>query len=133
MSLSTPVAFLIFNRPDLTQIVFEAIAKVKPKQLFVVADGPRFAAEAKKCEQARAAIDRVDWECEVFTNFSDTNLGCGQRVASGIGWVFSEVEEAIFLEDDCLPVESFFSFCQALLEHYRHDERIMTINGNNFQ
>jgi len=133
MSLSTPVAFLIFNRPDLTQIVFEAIAKAEPKQLFVVADGPRFHAEAKKCAQARAIIDRVDWECDVVTNYSDKNLGCGRRVSSGIEWVFSEVEEAIFLEDDTLPDASFFPYCEILLEHYRHDERIMTINGNNFQ
>jgi hypothetical protein len=133
MSFSTPVAFLIFNRPDLTQIVFEAIAKVKPKQLFVVADGPRFAAEAEKCAQARTIIDRVDWECDVSTNYSEKNLGCGRCVANGIGWVFSKVEEAIFLEDDTLPNASFFPYCETLLEHYRHDERIMTINGNNFQ
>jgi hypothetical protein len=133
MSFSTPVAFLIFNRPDLTKIVFEAIAKVKPKQLFVVADGPRFAAEAEKCEQARAVIDRVDWECDVSTNYSEKNLGCGRRPASGIDWVFSKVEEAIFLEDDCLPVKSFFFFCQELLERYRDDHRIMVIGGNNFQ
>jgi len=133
MSLSTPVVFLMFNRPDLTQIVFEMIAKAKPEMLFVVADGPRFPEEADKCAQARAIIDRVDWECDVFTNYSDKNLGCGRRVASGIEWVFSNVEEAIFLEDDCLPSMSFFSFCQVLLEKYRHDERIMTINGNNFQ
>lgn len=133
MPLSTPVAFLIFNRPDLTQVVFKAIAKVKPKKLFVIADGPRFPADVEKCEQARAVIDRVNWECEVLTNFSDTNLGCGRRVASGIGWVFSEVKEAIFLEDDCLPIESFFLFCQELLERYRDDKRIMAIGGNNFQ
>lgn len=133
MSISTPVAFLIFNRPDLTEIVFEAIAKAEPKQLFVVADGPRFPAEAEKCTLARAIIDRVDWECDVSTNYSDKNLGCGRRVASGIDWVFSKVEEAIFLEDDTLPHESFFPYCEVLLEHYRHDERIMTINGNNFQ
>ncbi len=133
MSFSTPVAFLIFNRPDLTQIVFEAIAKVKPKKLFVVADGPRFSAEAEKCAQARAIIDRVNWKCDVSTNYSEKNLGCGRRVASGIEWVFSEVEEAIFLEDDTIPSPSFFPYCETLLEHYRHDERIMTINGNNFQ
>jgi hypothetical protein len=133
MSLSTPVAFLIFNRPDLTQIVFEAIAKAEPKQLFVVADGPRFPAEAEKCAQARDIIKRVDWECDVFPNYSEKNLGCGRRIASGIEWVFSEVEEAIFLEDDTLPHLSFFPYCEVLLEHYRHDERIMTVNGNNFQ
>ncbi len=133
MSLSTPIAFLIFNRPDLTQMVFEMIAKAKPKMLLVVADGPRFPEEEEKCEQARAVIERVDWDCEVLTNFSDNNLGCGRRISSGIEWVFSKVEEAIFLEDDCLPVESFFTYCQELLEYYRHDTRIMTINGNNFQ
>ncbi len=133
MSLSTPIAFLIFNRPDLTQMVFEMIAKAKPKMLLVVADGPRFPEEDEKCEQARAFINRVDWNCEVLTNFSDKNLGCGRRISSGIEWVFSKVEEVIFLEDDCLPVESFFRYCQELLERYRHDERIMTINGSNFQ
>jgi hypothetical protein len=133
MSFSTPVAFLIFNRPDLTQRVFEAIAKAKPKQLFVVADGPRFPEEEEKCDRARAVINGVGWDCEVFTNYSDKNLGCGRRIASGIDWVFSKVEEAIFLEDDCLPVVFFFPFCRELLERYRYDERIMTINGNNFQ
>ncbi len=87
----------------------------------------------EKCQKAREIIDQVDWECEVLTNFSEINLGCKQRVSSGIDWVFSEVEEAIILEDDCLPTSSFFDFCQNLLEHYRHDERIMHISGNNFQ
>ncbi|MDM8542634.1 hypothetical protein QUF90_16285 [Desulfococcaceae bacterium HSG9] len=133
MPFSIPIAFLIFNRPDLTRIVFESIARAKPEKLFVVADGPRFPEEAEKCEQARAVIDRIDWDCKVITNFSDKNLGCGRRVSSGIDWVFSKVEEAIFLEDDCLPTESFFSYCQTLLDRYRDDHRIMTINGNNFQ
>jgi len=133
MSLTTPVAFMIFNRPDLTQRVFEVITKAKPKQLFVVADGPRFPEEAEKCEQARAVIEGVDWECDVFKNYSGKNLGCGRRISTGIDWVFSEVEEAIFLEDDTLPDLSFFPYCEVLLQHYRHDERIMTVNGNNFQ
>jgi hypothetical protein len=131
MTLSTPVGFLIFNRPDLTDQVFAAIAQAKPKKLFVIADGPRFPEEVEKCEKTRSVIQKVDWECDVLTNFSDTNLGCGRREASGFDWVFSQVEEAIFLEDDTLPSPSFFSFCEAMLEHYRHDERIMHINGDN--
>lgn len=131
--LKTPVAFFIFNRPDLTSIVFDTIAQAKPKKLLVVADGPRFPEEAEKCREARAVIERVDWDCEVLTNFSQINLGCKYRVSSGLYWVFSKVEEAIILEDDCLPAPSFFYFCQTLLAHYRYDERIMHISGNNFQ
>lgn len=133
MSLSTPVAFLIFNRPDLTQIVFEAIAQVQPQKLLVIADGPRTDEEAQICHQARSVINQVDWNCKILKNYAETNLGCRQRVASGLDWVFSEVEEAIILEDDCLPASTFFSFCQTLLEYYRHDQRIMHISGNNFQ
>lgn len=133
MSISTPVAFLIFNRPDLTDIVFEAIRQVQPQKLLVVADGPRFPQEVEKCKNTRSIIDRVDWDCEILTNFSDRNLGCKVRVSSGLNWVFSIVEEAIILEDDCLPAPSFFSFCQNLLEYYRDDKRIMMVSGNNFQ
>jgi hypothetical protein len=133
MSLSTPVAFIIFNRPDLTKQVFAAISKAKPKQLFVIADGPRFPEEAEKCNAARSVIEKVDWDCEVLKNYSETNLGCGYRPASGIDWVFSQVEEAIFLEDDTLPSPSFFNFCQELLEYYRYDTRVMTISGDNYQ
>lgn len=135
MPLSTPVAFIIFNRPDTTIRVFEAIRQAKPQQLLVIADGARVdrAHEAEKCIATRAIIDRVDWECEVITNYSDINLGCKRRVSSGIDWVFSLVEEAIILEDDCLPAPSFFQYCQTLLEKYRHDDRISMIGGTNYQ
>jgi hypothetical protein len=133
--LNTPVAFIIFNRPDVTERVFQAIRQAQPKKLLVIADGPRadYPGEAEKCAATRTVIDQVDWECKVLTNYSDINLGCKRRVSSGIDWVFSQVEEAIILEDDCLPAPSFFQFCQTLLEKYRHDNRIMMISGDNFQ
>lgn len=133
--LATPVAFIIFNRPDTTERVFAEIAKAKPPKLLVVGDGARAnrPEEAEKVAAARAIIKRVDWDCEVLTNFSEVNLGCKRRVSSGIDWVFEQVEEAIILEDDCLPDPTFFRFCQELLERYRHDQRIGMISGVNFQ
>lgn len=133
--LKTPVAFIIFNRPDTTERVFAEIAKARPPKLLVVADGPRENrdGEKEKCAATRAIIDRVDWQCEVLTNFSDRNLGCKQRVSSGIDWVFEQVEEAIILEDDCLPDPTFFCFCQEMLIRYRGDQRIGMISGDNFQ
>jgi hypothetical protein len=133
MALQTPVAFLIFNRPDLTQRVFDAIAAQRPRRLLVVADGPRHESEAILCERTREIIAQVDWPCEVSTDFSAVNLGCKGRVSSGLDWVFSQVEEAIILEDDCLPSPSFFAFCEAMLNKYRAEERIMHIGGANFQ
>lgn len=134
-NIKTPVAFIIFNRPDTTACVFAEIAKAKPPKLLVVADGPRKdrIGEAEKCAATRAIINLVDWPCEVLTNYSDVNLGCKSRVSSGLNWVFEQVPEAIILEDDCLPDPSFFRFCEEMLEKYRDDERIAMVSGDNFQ
>ena len=133
--MKTPVVFLIFNRPDTTARVFAEIRRAKPPKLLVVADGPRTdqRGEEELVAATRAIVDQVDWPCEVIKNYSDTNLGCKKRVSSGIDWVFSTVEDAIILEDDCLPDPSFFPFCEELLEKYRNDERIGQIGGVNFQ
>jgi hypothetical protein len=131
----TPVVFFIFNRPGTTERVFAEIARARPEMLLVVADGPRadHAGEAERCRAARSIIERVDWECAVLTDFSDDNLGCRRRISSGLDWVFATVEEAIILEDDCLPHPSFFRFCSELLERYRNDPRVAMIGGTNFQ
>jgi hypothetical protein len=133
--LIMPVLFMIFNRPDTTQQVFNAIRQAKPKQLFVAADGPREdkEGEKEKCIQARKIIEQVDWDCEVKTLFRDKNLGCKIAVSSAIDWFFENVEEGIILEDDCLPSQSFFWFCQELLKYYQNDTRVMHVSGDNFQ
>ena len=133
--LTKPVAFFIFNRPETTARVFEVIRQAAPSTLLVVADGPRpdRPGEDERCAAARAIVAGVDWPCKVMTNFSDHNLGCRRRVSSGLDWVFQTVEEAIILEDDCLPDQSFFRFCEELLTRYRDDPRIAMISGNNFQ
>jgi hypothetical protein len=132
-SMKTPVVLIIFNRPAQTEKVFEAIRQAKPPKLLVIADGPRpnRPDDAKKCAAAREIIDRVDWDCEVLKNYSDSNLGCDPRIASGLNWVFETVEEAIILEDDCVPHPTFFPYCEELLERYRYDERVMNVSGQN--
>src|SRR5690349_11830361 len=109
-TLNTPIVFLIFNRPDTTERVFSVIRQVRPLRLLVIADGPRDykPGEEELCRQARAVIESVDWTCEVETNYSDVNLGCMRRISSGLDWAFNKVEEAIILEDDCLPNPTFF-------------------------
>ncbi len=133
-ALQIPVAFLVFNRPDTTARVFEAIRGARPRKLLLVADGPRPSrpGEAERCAEVRAIVDRVDWPCEVRRSFSDVNLGCGRRISTGLAWVFEQEERAIILEDDCLPHSDFFRFCEALLDRYSDDDRVMMIGGTNF-
>ena len=133
--MKTAVVFIVFNRPELTRRVFECIRGARPPKLLVACDGPRSDRpdDWEKIAAVRRIIaEGVDWPCEVHTKYSDRNLGCREGPASGINWAFSLVEEAIFLEDDCLPDLTFFSFCDEMLERFRDDERVTHVNGTNF-
>jgi hypothetical protein len=130
----TPILFLIYNRPDTTAKVFAKIREIKPRSLFVAADGPSTEKErdVALCMQTRnLVIKNIDWECEVKTLFRSKNLGCGKAPVEAIAWFFENVEEGVILEDDCLPTSSFFLFCSELLEKYRKEQKIMIISGFN--
>lgn len=131
--LTAPIAMIVFNRPETTRRVFASVAAARPERLFLVADGPRAdrVGEAERCAEVRRIMTAVDWPCRVETNFAEENMGCRSRVISGLNWVFEQVEEAIILEDDCLPDATFFPYCTELLKRYRDAEQVAYISGFN--
>lgn len=131
--ICTPVAIIIFNRPDMTRKVVNVLREVKVKQLFVIADGPRKSVpdDIERCNLTRMVIEEIDWDCDIHLRYLDENIGCGHGPSKGLDWVFSQVSECIILEDDCIPHPTFFQFCTELLEKYKNDDRVMMISGNN--
>jgi hypothetical protein len=129
-----PVLFLIFNRPEPTRQVFEAIRAYQPSRFYVAADGPRpeKPGEWRLCSDTREVLKLVDWNCEVKTLLRDQNLGCGTAVSQAITWFFEQEEEGIILEDDCLPDPSFFPFCEEMLDRYRDNPEVGSVSGDNF-
>jgi hypothetical protein len=126
---------MVFNRPDTTERVFEAIRQVRPPRLYVAADGPRLdkEGEANEVQVVRDHVMRnIDWDCQIQTLFRDTNLGCRKAVGEAITWFFEHEEAGIILEDDCLPDPSFFLFCAELLLRYKDNAQIMSISGDCF-
>ncbi len=132
--VSSPILLLVFNRPDITREVFEAIRHARPTKLYIGADGPRknISGELEKVNAVREYImGNIDWSCEVQTRFRDTNLGCKRAVSDAISWFFSCESEGIILEDDCLPVPGFFTFCEWGLHEYRNRKAVGMISGSN--
>lgn len=133
--MRTPILFLVFNRPDTTRDVFQAIRAARPPRLYIAADGarPDRSGERERSEEVRRTATAVDWPCEVRTLFRDRNLGCKLAVSGGISWFFEQEEEGIILEDDVLPDASFFPFCEELLDRYRFNPEIMMVSGDYFR
>ena len=135
MQLNRAILFLVFNRPQTTKIVFEAIRNAKPVRLYINADGPRQNRQddVDNIAAVKAIFDKIDWPCEVITNYNTENFGCLNAVSGGISWFFEHEKAGIILEDDCFPDASFFTFCDLMLTRYASNEKIMHIGGNSYQ
>lgn len=130
---NVPVLMVFFNRPEPLQKVFEAVRNAKPKTLFIAQDGARDGNETdvENVARCRDIVKDIDWDCEVHYDYSEINLGCGRRMSSAISWAFEHVDRLMILEDDCVPGEDFFPFCEELLERYKDDKRISMISAMN--
>ena len=128
--IKAPVLLIGFNRPDTMQQVFDAVRIAMPEKLYYAVDGARpDKGEEARVQQVREIVEQVDWPCEVHTLFREENAGCGFGPAGAINWAFENEDRLIVLEDDCVPSQSFFSFCNELLERYKDDERVNMISG----
>lgn len=126
-----PVLLIAFKRYEQTRAVMEAIRKAKPPRLYFACDGARNPEEARVVDRVKSLVELVDWPCELFTRFSEVNQSVRFGPPAAIDWFFEHEEEGIILEDDCLPMPTWFRFAEAMLEHYRHDERVWVVMGNN--
>lgn len=133
MHFDIPIVFFIFKRVEKSLLIMDRIAQIKPKKIYIISDEGRDDDEKKLVQECRRSVlQRIDWECDVVTNFAEENKGCYDRIGLGALWVFSQEEKAIFLEDDNMPEITFFEYCKALLERYERNDEIMWICGTNY-
>ncbi len=134
IELNSPVLFIIFNRIDYVKKVFDSIKKVKPQNLYIASDGARTYIDNEDITVKYVrdyVISNIDWKCKVTKLFKENNLSPKKFISSAITWFFENEEYGIIIEEDCLPHEHFFRFCEELLIKYKDDERIMMISGQN--
>lgn len=130
----TPILLIAWKRPDKTLKILNAIKKVKPKYFYIACDGANNNDDFLKFQvnlTRKKILENITWDCELKTLFSEINQGCKIGVSNAISWFFNNVEKGIIIEDDCLPHQDFFYFCDELLDKYEDDKRIWSISGNN--
>lgn len=132
-NIDLPVLLIFFARPDTLEKVFEKVKKARPSKLFLACDGPRDGNErdAESIEKCKKIVEDIDWECEVYKNYSTENQGCGRGPSNAITWAFTHVDRLLILEDDCVADDSLFPFMEEMLEKYKDDTRIGAISGFN--
>jgi hypothetical protein len=132
MTLRSPVAIFVYNREMHIQAILEQVRAARPKRLYVFGDGPKDESEDRaRCASVRSCIVAFKFPFPVEFSFAPTNLGNYGRFVSGIDEVFKCEERAIFIDDDVELSQSFFPYCDWLLNLYQHQEKIEMISGVN--
>jgi len=131
---SIPVLFITFARPEYARQTFDGIKKAKPSNLYFYSNKARIDKpdEIDRNNTIRAYLKEIDWECDIKTYFRDEYVDIYTSLWGAIDWVFENEEQAIILEEDCVPSLAFFDFCEQLLPQYKDDQRVWVISGNNF-
>ncbi len=131
MQLNTPILFLTYKRFETSEKVFESIKNAKPKKLYFVSNAPKKndKVELEKVQKVRSLLNEVNWDCDVVTLFRDEYLDVKESITFSIDWFFEHEEKGIILEDDCVPSQTFYPFCQELLDYYQNDENVYSIGG----
>lgn len=132
-NIDLSVLLIFFARPNTLREVFAKVKKARPSRLFLACDGPRDnnPQDALSIEECKKIVSDIDWECEVFTNYSKENQGCGKGPSNAISWAFEYTDKLVILEDDCVPDDTFFPFMKEMLDFYENDSRIGMVSGLN--
>ena len=122
----------MFTRWKTLEKVFRQVREARPEKLYLYQDGPRadrYDEDMAGLLKCRAIVSNIDWECQVIRRYMDTNQGCDPGSYYAYKWFFTEEPKGIILEDDAVASQSFFHYCEELLDRYENDRRIYRICG----
>ena len=128
--LTPPVVLISFNRPELTERALARVRAAEPRQLFLIADGPRsgHTDDAERCAAVREVLAAVDWPCEVRQRYSATNRGCGTTVESA--WTgSSSASRKRSSSRTTASWAELLPLLRGVAERYRGDDRVAQISG----
>ena len=131
--MRTPVVIIFFNRMGPLKRLVARLSNVQPQKVYLISDGPRddHEEEAGKVAECREFMKKLPWACDLRCNLAEKNMGCRERVISGLDWVFGQEEQAVILEDDCIPELEFFPWVETMLNRYADNPKVLSIGGTN--
>lgn len=123
-----------FNRPDAVETTCSTLVNLGFTDIFFALDGPRVDAphdETLVTQCIDVAREVLGARLKAVLRQA-TNLGCATAVPTAIDWFFSQVDEGLILEDDCVPTAGVPEYVTVMLESYRSDPGVSLISCGTF-
>lgn len=123
------IALFIYDRPQCTEKVLEALERNHIEKLYVFQDGLGEQTDKAAWEQNERVIQKIDW-CKVIYEKKEHKSGSlDEQIIHGINKVLQEKEEIIVIEDDCVISDDCIDFFYRCFETYRDNKKIISIDA----
>ena len=132
MKIKSPILYCCYNRLDLINKSLKILKDISCSNLYIAIDGSKNQQDKIIVDEVIKYIKKIKFKSNVKFLIRNKNLGCKMAISSAIDWFFSNEEEGIILEEDIIPSQNFFYFCEYALNKYRNNEKIFMINGTNY-
>jgi hypothetical protein len=129
MNQRTSTLIVAHRRVDTAQQVAKAVVDAGITDVWAWVDGPRTSVEAEQTTAVVTLLESQEWPGEFHLLKNDLNHGVARAVPAALDWVFAHRDEAVVLEDDCVPTVEFFDFVDLMIERYRNNPRVALISG----
>jgi GR25 family glycosyltransferase involved in LPS biosynthesis len=134
--MESPILYIVFNRPEVTEITFQKIKEIKPKKLYIVIDAARTdkKGEYLLVERVKNIVSQknINWNCELKYLVREENYGCKKNITTAISWALEKEDRLIILEDDIVITKAFIEFANEMLEKYKNTENVAMVSANNY-
>lgn len=127
-----PVALFVYNRPEHTRIVLEALCAnelAAESELFVFADGPKTPQHAPAVDEVRRLVRQVQGLKAVHVVEREKNYGCARSISGGVTEIVNRFGRVIVVEDDTVVSPWFLRYMNEGLDMYADDEQVASIHG----
>lgn len=131
-----PIALFSYNRPELTNKVFENLSK-NPEaietEIFYFVDGASNIKDVDNVKKNIAFAEKYIHSFKAINLYhNDVNYGLKNSIINGINKVFQNNEAVIVLEDDIVVSSVFLSYMNRNLRKFKNDTKVFSIAAFNY-
>ena len=126
----SPVLLICYNRLSEFNKLFNKVKKLQNRKIYIFQDGKK--KKDLSWDKLNLLLKKNKDNPKIKIKYLKKNLGCKYGVKTAIDWFFENNSQGIILEDDCLPSNSFFKYCDVLLNRFKSQKKIKAISGYNF-
>lgn len=123
------IALFIYDRPQCTEKVLEALKRNNINELYVFQDGIGEKTNRTAWQKNEKLIEKIDW-CKVnYLKNEYKASSLDSQIIYGINKIFEKKDEIIVVEDDCVISDDCIEFMERCLEKYRDNEKVIDVGA----